>query len=516
MSKAKLSLLLAPALALALALTLCFSPAAYAQGAVCAVEGAEYASLGQAFEAVMSGEAHGEIELLADCELDIGSVRAPVTVSGGGYSVAVPKQSGTEGGHLAINSRLCFRDTALSFANPQSWSAVLGPQGELALLEGSDCAFKFCGIYSSPGGTVSLDASSMSLEDMEYTCMMAEAYGELSVKNGSSFTVSRPVGINGLTGFNITVADSDFSVSDCQRQGLVKCSLRLGPGARADISDNGYGYNLYSNNVLTMDSGAELKMEGNGTAAILMQGNSTVSIRSGGSFICRENCGAWTADKSDADYGSKAAIDIGWFNAQYIYTAGVFSVEDGALADISRNYGRALANYGTVYLGSGAVIRDNGALLPGETAAQRRVQQGGGALNAGSLVMAQGAELYNNHASQGGDDIYNLSAAELGLPAVGQGWTLDDTPDTNDCGEPISGWFLDPSEARWNAHDPDKLSLQEQQPGAYTEALPLKAAHGILPAPPTADGSELLLWLTLMAVSAAGLTAIGRRIRRQR
>ena len=503
----KIIKVLCASIAVLAALTL--APRAYAEGGVCRVGEKEYGDLSDAVRAVMAGEGES-VTLLKDCVLDVGAVSAPVTVEGGGCSVSVPAQSATEDGRLNINSRLTFNDTRLSFSNPKTWSVVMGGEGVLELLQGSDCSFTVCGIYASPGSTITVDASKMSLENMEYTSMMAEAYGLLNVRNGSRFSISKPININGVTGFRIKVEDSEFSVTDCKRQGLVKCDLTLSGGAEADISNNGYGCNLYSNNALNVNSGAILRMEGNSTAAILMQGNSAVNVKSGGSFLCSRNGGGWSADKSDSDYGSKAAIDVGWFNSQYIYTAGILNIESGAYADLSENYVRALSNYGTAYLGDGTVIRDNGLIMDGESADDRRIERGGGVANHGELIIAPGALVYNNHASAAADDVLNAGGYTLSLPATVGGLTLDSTPGTSDCDDAITGWYLDKSGSRWNAHDPESLYTEELEPGRYTQELELKAAHGRADIPQTGDGADMLVYLSAMVLSALTLLSLKR------
>lgn len=491
------------------------APKAWAEDAACRVGDTGYQSLSEAVTEVMSGKAAGEIELLRDCTLDVGAVTAPVTIRGGGHSVVIPAQSRSENGALSVNSTLRFSAAQVSLSNPGSWSAVIGSKGALELVEGSHCSFTASGIYASPDAVISLDASSMSLENMRYTCMMAEAYGQLRLANGSELGISKPMGINGITGFDISLDASGLSVTDCPRQGLVKCNLTLSNGAWADISGNGTGYNLYSYNVLTVNGGTSLRMNGNASAAILMQGKSSVHILPEGYFECRENGKAWKAENTDAAYGSKAAVNIGWFNAQYIYTGGVVNIEDGAQAAISDNYSRALTNYGRVYLGDGSVVTGNGALAEGEGPSARRVELGGGVNNHGSLTLAEGAVLDNNHASLGGDDIYNAEDGALSLPVVRKGRALDETADTKDCGHQITGWFRDEIGRRWNAHGED-LFMEELAAGDYSEALELKAAHGILPAPATGDVSMPALWLALLLVSGAGLLLMGLRRRDRR
>ena len=92
------------------------------------------------------------------------------------------------------------------------------------------------------------------------------------------------------------------------------------------------------------------------------------------------------------------------------------------------------------------------------------------------------ASIYNNHASDGADDIYSTGKGTEGctvqLGETADSWKLD-------CGDTVDNWYIDSEKmgegtARWNAH-PSKGDLYTQK---YTErenltgVLTLKAAHG--------------------------------------
>ena len=104
---------------------------------------------------------------------------------------------------------------------------------------------------------------------------------------------------------------------------------------------------------------------------------------------------------------------------------------------------------------------------------------GGGIYVNGTANISKNVELYNNHAEQAGDDIYNTGTITFG--AVGNDWILDDcTPE-----HPILGWYKDGMESngdtslkRWNVHGEAYYAVEYTAPATEVkEALALKAAH---------------------------------------
>ena len=109
----------------------------------------------------------------------------------------------------------------------------------------------------------------------------------------------------------------------------------------------------------------------------------------------------------------------------------------------------------------------------------------GGGINAtGKVVLPKDAKIYNNHAANGGDDIYVTGKGSIDFGKTGTDWTLnggkkDKTGETKDCTDKIDGWYDDSKDSRWNAHDKENKHVDEIPANAYEGALSLKAAHGI-------------------------------------
>ena len=469
----------------------------------CSIGAKKYDDLSKAVRDILSGKEKGDIVLNADCELTVNSISAPVSIVGNAHTVHV-KIPGNES--FNIMSKLSFDNTVVSFDNPKAWSAMLGGSGVLELKNKSVCSFEKNGVYASPNAQIILDASRMSFKNILSTAMTAPEKAKLSIKNGSEFSISERTELTGITGFQVTVDTSTLSVTDCLKQGLVKCDLILENGAKANISRNATGFNLFSGNILTVGAGTTLTMDDNAFSAILVQGSGGVNVDNGGHFYCRGNGGRVNA--SDEKDGGKAAINIGWFSAEKIYNTGALNFSDGADVLLSDNYVRALSNYGKSYLGSGTVIQNNGRGDESENISVLRIERGGGINNHGALALGANVILCGNHATVAGDDLSNADGCPLSLSPAALGQTLND-----DEGHKITGWFEDNEGSRWSAHK-KPIFVQSKLPGQYTSALSLKAAHGFYPV--TADVGESIAVLSvvmLLSISLAYLVL--KRLRRQ-
>lgn len=109
----------------------------------------------------------------------------------------------------------------------------------------------------------------------------------------------------------------------------------------------------------------------------------------------------------------------------------------------------------------------------------------GGGINAtGKVVLPKDAKIYNNHATNGGDDIYVTGKGSIDFGKTGTDWTLnggkkDKTGESKDCTDKIDGWYDDSKNSRWNAHDKENKHVDEIPANAYEGTLSIKAAHGI-------------------------------------
>ena len=473
----------------------------------------EYETLDEAITAAWGSAEPVTITLLANCEITIGTIDKPVTISGNGHTVDIPPQEVNKNPdlqyRLSVNSALTFNNTVVSFHNDKKddnvWSAVFSENGSLTLDKGSVCTVKYSGFYTAPDATINvLGGSFLTISDTHYTAMMAEykddqSYAVLNV-TGSTFllkdTAKNNCTYNGITTFKIYVTNSNFTIKNCDNQGLVHCWLYL-DGSMANISDNDMGMTCYNNTEgLVMTNRSTLTMANNNSSGIFMYGGKAL-VESGSEL---------TITGTGNTYTGNPAYYTGAIAVRYSNSASSANVTfaDGAIVNIVDNPLGGFNSDGTVSLGDTTVIMNNGS----------KVKTGGGINTRGPVTMAEGVKLYNNHAATAGDDIYVTTrrtkdaedadkrvtlTGSIALASVGSNWTLDD------CNHRIDGWYLDGQEITETKNDADEIvttpirwngkttkdglclegrdeyyKLYAPTKEAVSAPLALKAAHGYL------------------------------------
>ena len=432
-----------------------------------------YDTLDAAIEAVQGDEV---IEVGEDCTLTVGTIEKAVVINGNGYTISVPEQD-TDNHALKINASLTFNKANVVFTNENAeWTVTMSGNGVLTLDEGSTCIIEKHGIYADNYATINVKGGSkLTVQNTSYTALMADKkFANLNIEGDSEVIVDRAEnknGVpNGINNFKIKVVGSRLTVTNCVKQGLVRCWLTL-DDSNAEISGNGIG--ICGNNgtdVLIMKNCSNLTMEDNGTAGIFLWGGK-VKVEAGNTLTIT-GTGKDIKEITDSRYDGALAVYY-YYNT---YTADV-NFEDGATVNLIDNDVSAINNDGKVYIGNGTTIMNNGS----------KTVYGGGIQNRGDITIAPNVKLYNNHAKVAGDDIYNTTGTSAnGLTSytgsitftpVGDGWILDD------CIDPIVGWYHDGKEKRWNgdgegdAYYADEYTVSEE---AVSDALALKAAHGQL------------------------------------
>ena len=276
-------------------------------------------TLNKAVQAVMNGEASGVIDLYQDQELMVNFIQpdTKVTINGNGCQVDIPKQTLTAAGDLTIWGKLTFRNTKVFFGEGREggenqWAATIASNGSLNLEEGTQCHFTNYGIYASPNANINVNASTLKLENMTYTAMMAESYANLNVVNGSEFLLSDAMKINGLTCFTIRVNDSSFTVKDCERQGLTRCSLTLENRATALLENDDIGYNMHNGaRVCEVNEGTTLTIRNCAHRALMSMNSGSVVVKDGGNFIVTGNGYGYSAGNEAFLSPEKGAITMG-------------------------------------------------------------------------------------------------------------------------------------------------------------------------------------------------------------
>ena len=441
------------------------------------IDGTEYETLDAAINAAQDGDT---IENGENCTLTVGTIEKAVVINGNGHTITVPAQE--PGNHaLNVNAPLTFNNANVVFTNDidnvNQWSVTMNSDGVLTLDKGSTCTIETHGIYANANAVINVKGGSeLTIRNTTYTAMMGENYALLNIENDSHLLIENSA-INGMTRFITTVTGSTLRVLNCANQGLVRCPLTL-DDSTAEISGNNYGISGYNKtDVLTMKNRSSMTMEDNKSAGIFLYGGN-IDVQDG-TTLTITGTGKDLDNTDDRSVGALAVYYL--YNT---YTANV-TFADGASVNLVDNAVSAINNDGTLYIGKGTTITNNGS----------KALYGGGIQNRGDITIAPDTKVYNNHASVAGDDIYNTTGegmdrdkntvtytGSLTLSPVGENWVLDD------CGDPIVGWYQDGSEMltdtarkRWNGDAADENYYADEYTvgkEAVSDALALKAAHG--------------------------------------
>ena len=448
----------------------------------------EYETLDAAINAAQDGDT---IEISKDCTLTVGTIEKAVVINGNGNTITIPEQNA--GNHaLNINASLTFNKATVEFPDAEtsthSLAFTMNQEGKLTLNDGSTCIIKHQCIDACNDATINvLNGSVLKVLDAGWTAIHGAdetenvQYSFLNIKGGSTVEIDKAKSVNkekdgeanGITSCKIDVENSTLTITNCENQGLVRCWLTL-DNSNAEISGNDMGITGYADtDVLTMKNGATLLIKDNAHSGIFMYGGN-VDVQ-GGTELTITGTGNSVSDEVVEGYyvGALAIRTAEPANANVKFA-------DKATVNLIDNAVSAIRNCGTIEIGADTVIKNNGS----------KTKYGGGIRNYGEITVSAGAQLYNNHALNAGDDIYNgtykyktyTCDGRITFAPVGENWVLDD------CNDPIVGWYHDGKEKReddtykrWNGDaTDDSYYAKEYTVGeaAVSDALALKAAHG--------------------------------------
>ena len=440
------------------------------------IGGTKYETLDAAINAAQDGDT---IEIGKDCTLTVGMLTKAVVINGNDKTITIPEQN-TENHALNINASLTFNKANVVFTNENAeWTVTMSSEGVLTLDERSTCIMEKHGIYADNYATINVKSSSkLTVQNTSYTALMAdEGFANLNIEEGSTVVVDRAYrgdGVpNGINNFKINVVNSTLNVTKCENQGLVRCWLTL-DNSNAEISGNDMGITGYADtDVLTMKNGATLLIKDNAHSGIFMYGGN-VDVQDGTALTITGTGNSVSDEVVEGYYVGALAIRTAEpANANVKFA-------DNATVNLIDNAVSAIRNCGTIEIGADTVIKNNGS----------KTKYGGGIRNYGEITVSAGAQLYNNHALNAGDDIYNgtykyktyTCDGRITFAPVGENWVLDD------CKDPIVGWYQDGSEMltdtarkRWNGDAADENYYADEYTvgkEAVSDALALKAAHG--------------------------------------
>lgn len=438
----------------------------------------KYETLDEAVKNVQDGE---EIILLDNCNL-----------------TALPDKNltFTGNGTITINNytidsykkdlTLKGKNVKLHWTNGEkgNW-LMLSASGSIKVLDGATMIMEFNSkttatknaLYMNSGSSIVVDnASTFKIIGHETKGITGEGIqlnetgkSTIKVTNGSTFIID---GTNRgyVNSPVIYVENSTFKVINCTNNG-----------------SNGGKFTAINSNI-TFENNNVLGLSANELTAK----NSTLNLNNNGYsglFIGKSE------NPSLVDGKSKVYING---NNKTAYRYGAFWIgssikfEKGAILEVNNNKANGI-RVSTVKVGYSGVA--NGELLI-EEGVKVSIQNNeafygldednfGGGINAtGKVVLPKDAKIYNNHAANGGDDIYVTGKGSIDFGKTGTDWTLnggkkDKTGESKDCTDKIDGWYDDSKNSRWNAHDKENKHVDEIPANAYEGTLSIKAAHGI-------------------------------------
>ena len=446
------------------------------------IDGTEYETLDAAINAAQDG---ATIEIGNDeGVITVNEIRRNLVINGNGHTVTIPDQEKTDHRSLDILASLTFNNTNVKFANNLNaeniWSATLNSNGALTLDEGSTCTIETHGIYAHTNAVINVKGGSvLTIRNTTYTAMMGEPFAALNIEGGSEVVIDnadhqgKTPEANGITSFKINVTNATLNVRNCENQGLVNCELMLDK-SQSEIRNNDMGITGWPDtDVLTMKNGSNLMIKDNAHSGIYMSGGN-VDVQSGTELTITGTGNSVSDEVVEGYYVGALAIRTAEpANANIKFA-------DNATVKLIDNAVSAIRNCGTIEIGADTVIKNNGS----------KTKYGGGIRNYGEITVSAGAQLYNNHALNAGDDIYNgtykyktyTCDGRITFAPVGENWVLDG------CNDPIVGWYHDGSEMltdtdhkRWNGDATDNSYYADEYKvgeAAVSDALALKAAHG--------------------------------------
>ena len=446
----------------------------------------------------------------------------------------VNKNPGGEGStaNLITTSTLAFDHATVTIMNPShdevgESGIYLNNFSNLSIQNGSKV--NISGFKDRVSTNPDTGSSGIYADDEDRNYSQSGQY-QIKIDNGSNLTIT-DCGWGGMTvnPCDITVSNqSNLSISDCGqnggRQGLgcYYGTLTIENNSTVDVSNNGTTNNTYWGMFvkgLKIDGTSTLRANDNKGASDGIDIGGTAVIESGATVEAKNNADSGLRVRSPENEIVDGQTILKW--------AGDLTIESGANVTLSNNASSGISNSNKLTIKSGANvtteynkasgIRNNAtgtATIEGNVKIQynqssgiynsggtikmtsgsimyNNADYGGGIRNTspGKFEVSDEVDIYNNHATNAGDDIYNSSNATLTFTEVGSDWWLDD------CGHVITGWYYDNGNARWAVHPADdkNATLDEnsiianeftsftngtatiQTASGYTA---LKAAHG--------------------------------------
>lgn len=471
----------------------------------------DYADLDTAIANASDGDV---IELHGDAQMTKGFSKS-LTFTGDGRITSVGQlTAGGEPNFWVNNKNITFRGQGVSWdwtSGGTNWLMLnLSGTSTLNVEDGASVTFRldsqFTGtrnaIYMS--GTTAINVSNGS--SLNIIGQNTKGYSGQGIQLE---TTSAQINVTGKSEFTIDgtnrgfvhspilyVEDSEFTIKNCTAN-----ASNGGPftfvNSTITFTDN-LGHGISSGDLVIDNS--DVIATGNGYCGIVVAGD--LDIRNGSDITVSGN--AWLDDSLDAAYAG--------FRLNGGSTSNTYHIDGTTTLTIQDNYNTGLdVRRGTLTIDDGAEVA-----IAGNSVTNTDMAGYGGGIYVGYSTQSDWARatipsdalICNNHALNGGDDIYVAPGVEgarssLTVYPVQDGRALDGirltasggtigSPVADDCVEAIDGWYYDGidkngdfnSAKRWEAHGStyDEVYVEQyvaEGTTTVTGPLALKAAHGL-------------------------------------
>lgn len=480
-----------------LVLLLCLTGSALAAGETAQIGTRNYATFDNAVVAAAEGDT---IKLLADCTTEGIDLKKNLTVNGDGHKLTFQNKG------IALNEK------TLTF---QNCTVEMNQIGQTAKNKWVTICASSDAVMNLENTTMTLDSEGVTGKHAIYFCdnnQLNLTDSKLTIKN---YTDDALEWNGGNGGYNITMINSTYT-SDHNRSGFTGTFYVIIDNSKVDvINSTGNGSNG-SNYVIKNQSQVNFSdNHAHGLSAVILQvDHSTVTAKNNGAN------GVHVGSELKVINGSQMTITGNQctLSSQYTTPAALYvKAQKDSVIDSTSKVTITDNNGSGLMLVSGKLTVEENAQLTIMRNTAVKLGIGGGVHNSGTLHLNGSAKLYNNHAPNAADDLYNADTATIIFGNVGAGWMLDGKP--NHCTDAIDGWYED-GEKRWEAHAATiegNHVVPEQAGGYEKKPLMLKAAHGILPNPPTqsrpktGDDSHPFALLLMACLSMTAIVFITRR-----
>ena len=435
-----------------------------------------YTSLDDAVEAAKNTD-DAIIDVLADCTIAGLNLSKNLTIQGAEGLESKPTITFNKEG-------IALWGKALTFKNCNVVMNGIGSTPYTA-------EWNWMTVSASKNASLSLDGATMTMDGTGTAKNVHAIYfgtnNELNLSKGSELKIENYnqdalEWDGGDGGYNVNIKDSTYT-SDNNRSGFTGTFYATIDNSTVNVinsrgnGSNGSHFDIKNrSNVKFNDNGSHGLSAGNLTinnSNVTANGNGANGIHTIGTLnIC---------NKSNVEIkNNKCSISSQWTKPGAFYMGGTESkIEDSTLV-IQDNLGSGIYQKnknGTL------TIADNATVSIMKNKAEK-LGFGGGIYVNGTANISKNVELYNNHAQNAGDDIYNTGTITFG--DVGEGWVLDD------CNHAINGWYDDGSGysdgtySRWAAHTYPSYISQfsefDKETGLATldYEVALKAAHDVI------------------------------------